>query len=445
MIHQVPSFIHELQWSDIPAPVRHQAKRCLLDTIGCAIGARKTDLSQIIYEYAVRMHAGKSNRLWLDGRQVSMQGAVLAHAMSIDSLDIHDNCNLVKGHAGVSIIPATLGMIEEQKQKISGQEVLTSIILGYEIAIRAGLALHNTACDYHSSGAWNVLGCAAVAARHLGLNTEKTRHALGIAEYYGPRSQMMRCVDHPTMVKDGSGWGAMTGVCAAKMAQFGLTGAPAITIESEECLAIWNDIGAQWLIAQQDFKQHAVCHWVQPAITGTLDLVHNHRILPEQIQRIRVFTFHEATRLNKSCPQNTEEAQYSLPFPVAAAIFSGCLGLEELTGVALKNPEVLRLAESVQLIEDEECNAKFPEQQTAHIELKLIDGTILKSGIFFAPWDVLDIPATDDELKEKFQWLMSGNISLEQARTLEALLWNLDDHIDVHFVFQLLQDTNEND
>ena len=88
-------------------------------------------------------------------------------------------------------------------------------MLGYEIATRAGMALHATARDYHTSGAWNALGCAAIGARLLGLGADATRHALGIAEYHGPRSQIMRCIDHPTMVKDGSGFGALAGVSAA--------------------------------------------------------------------------------------------------------------------------------------------------------------------------------------------------------------------------------------
>ena len=84
---------------------------------------------------------------------------------------------------------------------------MTRLVIGYEIATRAGLALHASVSDYHTSGAWNALAAAAIGARALKLDADWTRHALGIAEYNGPRSQMMRCIDHPTMVKDGSGWG----------------------------------------------------------------------------------------------------------------------------------------------------------------------------------------------------------------------------------------------
>jgi 2-methylcitrate dehydratase PrpD len=206
-------FIHGLSFAQLPPDVVHQARRCLLDLVGVAISGRQTALSRIAHDFAVdHLGAGrKSARLLFDGRRVSAAGAAFAGATTIDSFDAHDGHALTKGHAGVAIMPALLavadaeGLLEDGA--LDGEALLTGLVLGYEIATRAGIALHASASDYHTSGAWNSLGCAAVAARLLGLDGERTRHALGIAEYYGPRSQMMRCIDHPTMVKDGSGWG----------------------------------------------------------------------------------------------------------------------------------------------------------------------------------------------------------------------------------------------
>ncbi len=249
-----------------------------------------------------------------------------------------------------------------QAASISGQELLSSIVVGYEVALRAGLALHATACDYHTSGAWNALGCAAITARRLKLSPEQTRQALGIAEYHGPRSQMMRCIDHPTMLKDGSGWGAMTGVSAGLLASAGFTGAPALTVENEEVAEIWDDLGDRWLITEQYFKPFAVCQWAQPAIAGVLKLQKQHSFDLNTVRNIRVTTFHEATRLANPHPETTEDAQYSLPFPVAAALVHRQLGPAELSGQELHNPLVLRLAERVELVEDPSYSARFPAE-----------------------------------------------------------------------------------
>jgi 2-methylcitrate dehydratase PrpD len=115
------------------------------------------------------------------------------------------------------------------------------MVMAYEVAARAAVALHTSVTDYHTSGAWNGLGVAALGCRLKGHTAETLRHALGIAEYHGPRSQMMREIANPTMLHDGSGMGALTGMMAVLLAEDGFTGAPAITVEDEA--AIWADLG----------------------------------------------------------------------------------------------------------------------------------------------------------------------------------------------------------
>ena len=90
------------------------------------------------------------------------------------------------------------------------------------------------------------MGVAVAVARMLGATEEEIRHAAGIAEYHGPRSQMMRCIDHPTMLRDGVGWGAPAGVSAAYLAKSGFTGAPALTCESAEAAPYWAGLGDAW-------------------------------------------------------------------------------------------------------------------------------------------------------------------------------------------------------
>jgi len=137
---------------------------------------------------------------------------------------------------------------------IDGKTFLTLLVLGYEIGTRAGIALHASTPDYHSSGAWNALACAAIGARALHLTPSQTNHALGIAEYHGPRAPMMRCIDHPTMVKDSSAWGAPAGVSAALLAAQGFTGAPATTVTADSTRNIWDDLGRRWRINEQYLK-----------------------------------------------------------------------------------------------------------------------------------------------------------------------------------------------
>lgn len=199
--------IHKLNLNDIPDAVKEQAKLSILDLIGIGAGGAGTRLSAIIREHAAQGFGGMIPML-LDGRTAIAQGAALAAGMTIDSLDGHDGFNMAKGHIGSPLFPAILALGYEQQ--ISGREVLSATILGYEFGARAAMAQHATAPDYHTSGSWGAV-TAAAGAYILQLDTAQTRHALGIAEYHGPRSQMMRCIDYPTMSKDGAGWGSVAG------------------------------------------------------------------------------------------------------------------------------------------------------------------------------------------------------------------------------------------
>ncbi len=418
-------FIHEVDWGTLPEPVQRQARRCLLDTIAAFLGGRLTRLSAIARRFAAENYGGNQASLWLDGRQVSAPGAALANGMSIDALDIHDGHKLAKGHAGAAVIPASVAAIGlPGLRSWTGPELLAAVVVGYEVALRAAQSLHQTAADYHTSGAWNAVGCSAIVARRLGLDFEATRHALGIAEYHGPRSPMMRCIDHPSMLKDGSGWGAMAGVSAGLLAAQGFTGAPPELIEQAAAAGLWDDLGTRWLILEQYFKPFAVCRWAQPAVVGALELKARHSIDPAAITRIRIHTFHAAARLTTRHPANTEEAQYSLPFPVAAALVHGHLGPHELAGEALSNPLVLSLADQVEVIEDPELTARFPAERTSRVEILTGSGDLFETGPVRATWGA-DDPPPDKALRAKFRHLGRSVLAADRLEGLEAAIWQM--------------------
>ena len=378
-------FIHDTTFESLPKPTIKEAVRCFVDTLGVAVGGSQTQVAHIIHNHAARQFGGDAATLWQDGRRVSAAGAALANAMTIDSLDAHDGHKLTKGHVGCGVLPGLIAMMEAEG-KTNARELLTSIVIGYEIGTRAGIALHASACDYHTSGAWVALATAALGARQLGLTKAQTRQAVGIAEYHGPRSQMMRCIDAPTMVKDGSGWGAMVGVSAAYLAQDGFTGAPAITMEDPDLAGFWDDLGQNWYVEQQYIKLYPVCRWAQPAAEGAMALVRDHAVTPDQIAQIKVESFHEAKRLN-TIPTNTEQAQYSLPFSVAAALVHGTIGVREVTQSGLDDKAVLGLAALVDIFETDAFNAAFPARRFARVHLVLKDGRTVSSDTTEAQGD----------------------------------------------------------
>lgn len=415
----IPGFIHRLRYDDLPAPARKWAELCTLDLIGVGIGGTVTPMSRIIRDHAATMFGGDGRvRIAFDGRGASPLGAAMAGGITIDALDAHDGYNPAKGHIGCGVFPAALALAQAEGQD-DGVEFLTQIALGYELGARLAVSLHASAADYHTSGAWVAVACAALGARAMHLDAEATRHAMGIAEYHGPRSQMMRCIDWPTMVKDGSGWGAMAGVSAAYLAKSGFTGAPAITVEADEVAHFWADLGQRWLIAEQYFKPYPVCRWAQAPIEGVLALKRAHGITSDMVDHVEIETFHESVRLCTPEPKNTEEAQYSTNYGCAVALVKGVVGTAEVSQSALSDPEVMRISRGVVMREDAYCNETFPAQRHARTKLVLKDGRVLTSEIMSPRWTA-DSPPSEAELRAKFHALADPLVGSRRAAEIET-------------------------
>ncbi|MFQ6023600.1 MAG: MmgE/PrpD family protein [Acidiferrobacterales bacterium] len=414
----VVDFLHDLKFEHLPQEVFDQTQRAIRDLVATAAGGFTTPLAAIVRNYCARhlLAADRGARMIFDGRRVSRTGAALAGGMIIDSFDAHDGHRVTKGHAGVAVLPAVLAYVDSFDATPS-TEFVTATVVAYEVAMRAGVGLHRTAADYHTSGAWSAIGVAALGARMLGLDRAETRHALGIAEYHGPRSQMMRCIDYPTMLKDGSGWGAMAGVAAADLAADGFTGAPAVLCESDEVRDLWSDLGQRWYLLEMYFKPYPVCRWAQPAIEAALSLQRTHGLAARDLARVEVATFYEATRLDTRLPTTTEEAQYSLPFPLAAVLVSGKLGAAEVVGDTLHDVDIRRLSEAIVLTEDPELSERFPAERLAHVTLHTKDGRVLASGVTGAKGDP-EYPLADRELEEKFFSLTEPLLGPARARAV---------------------------
>ena len=419
MARPLVDFIHGLGWHDIPPEVQARTRFFLTDLLGVSAGGVGTPVARITRDHAAEQFgAGAAGaRLMLDGRRVSPVGAALAGGTLIDSFDAHDGHRLTKGHAGCAALPAALAMAEATG-RLGGEDLLVALVLGYEIGTRAGIALHRTACDYHTTGAWTALSVAAIAARYLGLDADRTRHALGIAEFHGPRSQMMRCIDHPTMVKDGSGWGGMAGVSAAYLARSGFTGAPAITAEGADVADLWSDLGQVWRVMEQYYKPFPVCRWAQPPVQAVLELRAAHALTAADIARIEIVTFHQSVRLAGGIPRTTEEAQYATAYPAAVAAVRGTIGAADIAEGGFDDPEVQRLARAMEVRELEAYSTAFPARRIAHAVIHTRDGRRLES----APTEARGDPETmvsEAEMRAKFHAFADPVLGAARADALE--------------------------
>jgi len=427
--NRVAAFSQTLNSKDLPPDVTHTAKLLVLDLLGVLAAASKLEAGRIARDHAVNHWAAgpdaASARLLFDGRPSSLPGFGFAMGTQLDNLDAHDGWQPSKGHAGAALFPA-LCAFAEGSESVSGPEALAAMVVGYEISYRASVALHLTVEDYHTSGAWNALGCAAIGARLRKLNNKQFRDALGIAEYHAPRSQMMREIANPSMLHDGTGWGAPTGIYAVLVAEDGFRGGPAATVEFDDAAFAWLDLGENWLTVQQYIKPYPVCRWVHAPIDAALMLRQQYSLSADMIAAVRIDTFAYSAELSGAVPESTSIAQYSLAWPVAAALCRGRVGVEEILESSFSDTEIMSLTRLTEASVNAGYETSYPDKRLANVIINLKDGRVIESGTTEASGGP-DPQPTEEEVVNKFRVFAGSVLPEERVLEIETAVMSLDD------------------
>lgn len=428
-LQRVTEFVFNTRPEDIPEPTLQQAALLLLDTLGICAASAPMEAGVKGRELATKLYgatdASTTAAMLFDGREVSMAGALFAAANQTDNLDGHDGYNPTKGHIGVVAVPA-LAIFAQANQKLPGRDAMAALVVAYEVAGRAGISLHASVTDYHTSGAWNGLGVVAMAARLRSHSPEQLRQGFGIAEYHGPRSQMMREIANPTMLHDGSSWGGLSAMSAVVAAEAGFTGAPAVTIEAEEAAPHWTDLASLWHVDLQYIKPYPVCRWAHASIDAAREVCEANALKPRDIAAIRINSFENAVALYPGMPSTTSEAQYSLAFAVATVIQHGRIGLEHISGNSLKDPAIASLVERIETRTELRHEQRYPEGRWADLEFTLHDGRTLTSGDVHARGGP-ERPYNQNDIVAKFEEFASPVLGSARAAKLRDAVLRLPD------------------
>jgi len=417
-------FVQELNWGDLSPDLRHQSKRCLLDALGALIAGAETPLAHIMASIAESQFRGSEATILVRGSKVSASGAVLTNGFAANALDIDDGYRLVKGHPGACVLPVIL-TAAELTPACTGSEFLTALIIGYELGIRAGRIRHACYETYHSSGSWGAIAGAAAAGRIMGLNAKTLRHAMGTAEYHAPIAPMMKGIETPSMGKDSIGWGAMVAMLSVLMAQDGFTGVEPLFSDAPNPEWIEN-LGQDFQIFNLYFKPYAACRWAQPAVDGALKIKVEQRLEPPNIKAIHIRSFDAACALSTRPPANTEEAQYNIAYPVAAALIDGEVGPRQVLPPRIFDEDLLDLLSKISTEVGQEYENAFPAKTYAEVAVETIRGETFTSGRMEPRWEPPDTLPTDEDLEAKFRGLASPILGESRCDELMRLIWNFE-------------------
>lgn len=396
--YKLEKYILKTKWEDLPDDVKVRSRVCMLDLITALILGVKGKQFRIGLEIS-KNYLGNGNIAIIGSRErFNLLGATIALSHASNSFDIDDGHNMIKGHPGTSFVPGLLAA--SVYENITYQDFLTTLVIGYDVAVRSGLAIQESYQYLHSTGSYGAIATAACMGRILSFDTAELNNALSIADFHAPLTPVMRSVQIPSMSKDGVPFGALVGVMAVLETMAGTTG-KIHTLEEEKERYLLDNLGKEFEIRNLYFKPYTCCRWAHQPIRAILDMKTRCNWDKQDIEWVRIHTFLAATKLSKIIPKDTDEAQYNIAYPIACALVYGEVGFDQICDDALPDQCVTEMMERLEFIMDDLMEQQFPEKRLAWVEIKLRDGEILKSDVYSADGEAGD--NIDEEwIRKKF-------------------------------------------
>ena len=440
---RLAGFYVGLDYENLPPQVIDRAKYFCLDHLGVAIRGSTTPSSAAMQDTVLGLAHQGSSVIMGTPLTTSPDYAALANGTSAHSLELDDVNNDSSLHPGVPTFPAAFACGD--LQKVSGRDFITAITAGYDLMIRLGRTLDPSkhyARGFHPTGTCGVFGASIVASKLLHLGEEQTIWALGIAGSQAAGSLEFLAQGAWTK-RFHAGWSAHSGVLAALLASHGFTGPTTILEGRHGFLRSYSDdvdlskadegLGDRFYITKVGIKPHSCCRYSQGPIDCILEIVERHHLQPHDVDGLTVgvlqagFEVVASPEEQKRNPQNTVDAQFSMPFSAAVAIIYGRASLEEYTEEAVRSPEVAGLMARVKCVVDPALEVDYPSKWPAWVEIKTRDGRNLRADVEYPKGDP-ENALSWDELKDKFRHITEPVIAttqqdliLETVERLEGL------------------------
>lgn len=346
-----------------PPAVVAQAKRVVADLVGCAFGGAFTATGRFITDLATEISGPGEAALLGTKEKISAIVAAGANAKLANVLDFDDT---LYGHPGACVVHPALAL--GQKLGSSGADLLRAVVLGYEVSCRIGAAIQPTPERFKQVwglAPWNAFGAAVSCGALLNLGPKDMACALGIAGANAPVSSTNKTVLNParvTMVKESFLSAGTTGAVAALLASRGyvgpldiLDGATGfwVMFGSDRCdfPRMVRGLGSEYEILKTSFKPYSTCRWIHPVIDALLQVLAEESLDPSAITAIEVTTAEALTvpPYTNPAPTNMEDAQFSVPFSMALAVYGGRPGPDWFKPERFTDPGILRLSRLVRL------------------------------------------------------------------------------------------------
>jgi 2-methylcitrate dehydratase len=420
-----------VRYEELPETVVREAKRFLMDAVGCALGGAQQHDVHIAREVLGECAGDGAATVLVTGEAWDPVSASLLNALMIRVMDYNDIYWKQDPSHPSDIIPAVLACAERAGG--TGKDVILGIVIAYELEQRL--------CEVSFPGVrelgWHHATLTAAAApvaagRMLGLSAAQIQHAIGISasRHCTPGSVTAGKL---TMMKNTvDPMATQSGVLAALLAEKGYTG-PEHVLDGKEGFShviksqwkwevMTEGLGRDWRILQCGMKFFPTEALTHAPISAVLDLVIGNDLKPEHVKDVTIYSLARAADIladpSKYDPRSKETADHSLPYVIAAAIVD-----RQVTPLQFKPEKIISEAIRAQLpkvkvIADPEVEAAFPKLQKVRVVITTSDGRTLEKRLDYPKGDPRN-PLTDEEVAGKLAALAQGIATPADVRRMQ--------------------------
>jgi 2-methylcitrate dehydratase PrpD len=404
-------FASTQRYADLPTTVVDRAKLVMLDCIGAIIAGRAEPEIRNI----ARQQAGPRDAPHLQAFRDGTSGTML---------EIDEGNQYARGHPGIHVVPAILATA--RLKPMTGEQALLSLVLGYEIGARIGIA-SKLRVTMHPHGTWGTVGAAVSVASLHGATSAQIISAINVSSSLGLTTSRRTMLEGATVRNTYAGFSNMLGMIAWDLVQAGFTGEAdgvgsvygSIAADDWRPEDMTQDLGTRWEIARNYFKRHAACRYTHGALDAMEAIVRKAggHIDPANVASIDVETYVWAAQLDHPAPANMLAAKFSMPFAIATFIVNGAATLDAFRDVARQSDVTRALAAKVIVNEDPALTAKLPSLRPARVRVTLNDGRTLHAETLTNKGDTED-PYSSADVVEKFREVASPVVGASRARAI---------------------------
>lgn len=423
------AFIADLRFDALPAPVVHEARRGVLDWIGCALAASQHPTIRILLDtFADIGTAPRAHVLGHGGLKVGLLEAPMVNGQMGHLLDFDDtHMGGVVLHTSSPVLAALLGLAE--RSPVSGQDLIVAYVAGFEAGVRTGQG-----APAHHDGGWHLTGtlgaiaAGAASARLLGLNATQTNHAIGIAATQAAGMQQNR----GTMCKSfHAGRAANSGALAALLASRGFNSSEEILEGKRGFTRIYSSIaaperitealGTRFEIARNGHKPYACGVVLHPLIDAMIALSQSAALPAEAVAFVEIAVHPHAVKITGvDDPRSGLMSKFSINHSASVAYLDGTAGIAQYSDARATAADVLAFRPRVRITTVEH----FGKDQ-AHATLVATDGRRFDAPVAHASGTV-ENPMSDAALERKFLGNAGDILGPDRARRIADRVWALE-------------------